>query len=111
MSDEEDKNPSIILALSLAEEGKLSVAVADNLDSFDEDESIDYLLDLAYGLRFNLDVAIESLTQTGRVVRTLQDLLDQEDPEIEFEPDEALLKAIEQNTSGTIIHFNKKKLN
>lgn len=111
MSDEEQKTPSIIIALSLTDEEKISVAVADNLDSYEEDDSIEYLIDLAYGLRFNLDVAIESLTHTGRVVRTLNDLLDEDDLEIDFEPDEALLEAIQLNKSGKILPFNKKKMN
>ena len=109
MNEDDIPNNTMIISMTLLDDGQMKVAVGHNLDDEDiEEESYFYMLDILNGMRIHLDTAMENLAATGRMARTIVELSEQE---IDFEPDEELLRAIEENREGNVVPFDKKKLN
>jgi len=91
--------------------GSMNIGVAHNLsDDMPEDEQTFYL-DVLNGLVSHLNTSIESLALTGMLLR---ELAEYEESDGIFEPDEKLLKAVENGKvikdveNGKVIQLNKK---
>lgn len=96
------------IVIHLEEDGGFGVTVMHNLsDDWSEEEAEPYL-DILNGLNMVLTNGYEMLGMYGALGRIVKDYIENDGPEIEFEPDEELLQAIEDRK---VVPFNKKKLN
>jgi hypothetical protein len=102
----------VLISLTMQDLEHIEVEVTESLneDSLGEEAAM-MLQDLAAGIRFFLDTGPEALITIGHMINTVQALLEDDEGGIEFEPDPELLRAIEEASQGTVIPFNKKKLN
>lgn len=109
MTKKQPPNNSMSVQMLISENaedrGSMNIGVAHNLsDDMPEDEQTFYL-DVLNGLVSHLNTSIESLAFTGMILRQLAEYEEDEEGGIEFEPDEKLLKAVE---NGKVIQLNKK---
>lgn len=111
MREEDIPKNSMVINMSLTDTGDMRMAFGHNFDVDEVDEdSIQYLLDVLNGIRIAFDAGMEQFAQQGAMARMIQGLIEDLDgPEIEFEPDEELLDAL--NRDNNIVPFNKKRLN
>ena len=112
MDDEYDiPENSMFVVVKLAEKNKpLDIMVGHNLDIEAQDpDAIEFMEDLCNGIKINLDTAIEGHLLVGRMARSIRDMAEMA-KEIEFEPDEELLKALDENSEDNVIPFNKDKI-
>lgn len=105
--DPKDLEPdTLILRLRILDDGEVEVFAGHNITDEVEEEQAHFYIDLLNGLQTFMETATEHLVMTGSLLRTINNL--QQSPEIEFEPDEELLEAINKKK---VIPFNKNKLN
>lgn len=111
MREEDIPENSMLIHLSLNDAGEMKVSFGHNFNVDDvEEDSIQYLVDVLNGIRISFDAGMEQFAQQGAMARTIQGLVEElEGPEVNFEPDEELLDAINRNTN--IVPFSKKRLN
>lgn len=92
------------LRMRVMDDGDLEVFVGQNLSEELSEEEVRYYSDLLNGLHMTLNTSVEHLIFVGQMMRALAE--DDED-ELVFEPDEALLDAI---ADKKVIPINKKKM-
>lgn len=92
------------LIIHILDDGDIGVTVMHNLsDDFDEEDAEPYL-DLLNGINMILGHTPELFQMYGSIARMLKTVLEEDESEIEFEPDEELLKAIKERN---VVPFKK----
>jgi hypothetical protein len=99
---------SMGIVIHLEEEGGFGVTVMNNISEDWSEEEAEPYLDILNGLNMVLTNGYDMLGMYGALGRVVKDYIEGDGPEIEFEPDEELLQAIEDRK---VVPFNKKKLN
>tara|TARA_R110002153_G_scaffold16836_2_gene59097 strand:- start:1956 stop:2276 length:321 start_codon:yes stop_codon:yes gene_type:complete len=96
---------TLMLQMRILDDGDLEVFVGQNLPDDMSEEEAQFYSDLLNGLHMTLNTSVEHLIFIGQMLRTLAE---EEEDELVFEPDEALLDAI---ADSKVVSINKKKLN
>ena len=107
MTPEQLQPNSLLLILQLQDDGDLSIACGHKLEDDLDEEVITFLEDVSTGMFVSFEQLINLFALVGSMARYAEELQD-EVGEVEFEPDEELVKAIKD---AKIIPFNKNKLN
>jgi len=108
MTPEELPENSMMLMLQLKDEGDMSIMCGHNLSEELGEETIHHLQDMLTGLFLSFDNLIDLYALIGAMSRYADELRDELEGEgVSFEPDEELLKAIQD---AKVIPFNKKKM-
>jgi deoxyadenosine/deoxycytidine kinase len=94
------------MRLRILEDGDLEVFFGHNIEDDMPEEVANFYMDLLNGINTMLESNPDHLVLLGTLLRTVHEL--QNKDEVEFEPDEELLKAVQDRN---IVPFNKKKLN
>ena len=105
-----DLDPDVLaIHLKIDDDGDFQVTIGHNLEEQDYEESeLEFFNDLLNGISFSINFGIETMAAQGAIMRKLQQFSDEEDEnEILFEPDEALVKAMQDSKVVSI----KRKLN
>jgi len=111
MSDIEDLDDvpenAVLMILSADEDtGKLSVRIGHTVEDHADPNMVEFLEDLCNGLRIQIDLGMDTFLGVGRLARTLRDTLDTENS-VNFEPDEELLRLIEEGSASNVVQFKK----
>lgn len=111
MKIEDIPDNTIILKIDLKDEAKLQVSVGHNVetDNFDDDE-LEFIDALVSGIGIHLEYSMETVLAMGRMSNMIKDLLEDEEGEINFEPDQKLIEAVDNKKYGNVISLAKKKL-
>lgn len=109
MKPEELPNNSMMFMIQIRDDGELSVMSGNNLTKDLDEEQIEYFNDIMTGMFLSFDSMMNLYAYIGQMASVSEELYNElQEREIDFEPDEELLKAIKDSK---IIPFDKKKLN
>lgn len=103
---EELPDNTMMMMLKIEDGGEMSIMCGTNLEKDMEGDTALYLSDMMTGLFLSFENMIEQFAYIGSMARFCDEMA--ADDELEFEPDENLLKAIRD---AKVIPFDKKKLN
>lgn len=100
---------TMILKLTLRDDGDMNVFVGQNLSEELPEEEAQFYSDFLQGLNMSLTTALNQFAMIGYLARSNAELQDElEGGDIGFEPDEELLQAI---ADAKVVPINKKKMN
>lgn len=107
MSEIEDlPENTMMMVLKIEDGGEMSIMCGTNIKKDMPEETAEYLSDMMTGLFLSFENMIDQFAYIGNMARFCDEMA--AEGEIEFEPDENLLKAIRDSK---VIPFDKKKLN
>lgn len=114
MKSPEFETDQMGIIINCHEDGKIEVAVGHELSDEFDDEMADFYLNLLMGMNLFLKHHPTVLVAHGGMFRELQqtwgDDFDEAELDIEFEPDQELLKSLDTSPNSNVIQFNKKRM-
>ena len=111
MKVEDIPDNTILLKIDLKDGARLQVSVGQNIetDDFDDDE-LEFIDALVSGLGIHLEYSMETVLAMGRMSNMIKDLLEDDEGDINFEPDQKLIEAVDNSKHSNVISLAKKKL-
>ena len=111
MKVEDIPDNTILLKIDLKDGARLQVSVGQNIetDDFDDDE-LEFIDALVSGLGIHLEYSMETVLAMGRMSNMIKDLLEDQEGDINFEPDQKLIEAVDNSKHSNVISLAKKKL-
>lgn len=109
MNEKNIPENTVVMTTKINPDGHMDIAIGHNINLEDyDDETLEFIESFIDGLNVQLDSGMDTLLTLGRMSRMIRDLTE-EQSDVEFEPDEELLDAIQD--AKVISLSTKKRLN
>ena len=102
---------TILLKIDVRQGAKLNISIGHNVETDDfEDDELEFIEALATGLGLHLEHSMETIIAMGRMSNFIREMAEEESSEVDFEPDNELLDAIDNKNNSNVVSIVKKKI-
>ena len=101
---------TVILKIKLGHDpDSIDVAVGHNVETDDfNEEGLEFIDALVAGLGLQIEHSMDTIIAMGRMSNMSRDMMEDEEDDIAFEPDQKLLDAIDTKKNGNVVSIKKK---